>query len=251
MAADASSKEATQPDYGLDAPLLVKRMFTRTAWTLAIGLAVFMINRQEYPGPATALLIVFGLIAAGFLAAGFYMRWSSHVGKLQLRDKLLDALVLKGEEKVLDAGCGRGLMTIGAAKRLKSGKTTGVDSWDPAVLSGNSSDAAKVNAKLEGVSDKVRFESGDIRKLVYPEKSYDVTMSALAIHNFRDREDRDKVVREMWRVLKPGGRLLILDLLHAGEYASLLAEAGADDVTVTSHGFLWCLPTHSVTAKKR
>ena len=50
-------------------------------------------------------------------------------------------------------------MTIGAAKRLKAGKATGVDVWDPAVLSGNSSDAAKANAKLEGVADKVRFET--------------------------------------------------------------------------------------------
>ena len=58
-------------------------------------------------------------------------------------------------------------------------------------------------------------------------------------------------MREMWRVLKPGGRLLILDVMHAGEYASVLEEAGADDVTVTSHGFLWCLPTKSVGGEKK
>ncbi len=246
MAAEAPSK----PDYGLDAPLLVKRMFTRAAWTTAIGVAVFLINRNEYPSTAVTLLVVFCLIGAGFLAVGGWMIWSSRTGKLQLRDQLLDSLELKGEEKVLDAGCGRGLMTIGAAKRLKMAKATGVDVWDPAVLSGNSSDAAKANAKMEGVADKVRFETGDIRKLVYPEKSYDVAMSFLVIHNFRDLEDRKKIVREMWRVLKPGGRLLILDVLHVGEYESVLREAGAQDVQVSSHGFLWCLPTRSVRAAK-
>lgn len=243
--------EGTHPDYGLDAPLLVKRMFTRAAWTFAIALAVFLINRSEYPGPAGMVLAVFCVIAAGFLAVGLYMTWSSRTGKLKLRDELLEALELKGEEKVLDAGCGRGLMAIGAAKRLKAGKATGVDVWDATVLSGNSSDAAKANAKLEGVAERVRFETGDIRKLAYPEKSYDVAISAVAIHNFSDRNDRDKAVRELWRVLKPGGRLVILDIMHAAEYALVLREAGADDVTIASHGFLWCLPTKSVRAAKK
>ncbi len=246
-----AAKEITTPDYGLDAPLLVKRMFSRGAWTLAIGVAVFLINRTDNPGPAGTLLAVFAAIGAIFLAVGGYMVWSSRTGKLALRDQLLDSLALQGEEKVLDAGCGRGLLTVGAAKRLKTGKATGVDVWDATVLSGNSSDAAKANAKLEGVGDKVRFETADIRKLMYPEKSFDVAMSALAIHNLGDSDSRGKAVREMWRVLKPGGRLLILDIFHVGEYVSVLKEAGAQDVAVTSHGFLWCLPTKSIMAAKK
>ena len=242
--------EISAPDYGLDAPLLVKRMFTRAAWTIAIGLAAYLINRSEYPGPAARLFAVFGAIGVGFLAVGFYMTWSSRTGKLRLRDQLVESLGLQGGEKVLDVGCGRGLMVIAAAKRLKTGKATGVDSWDATVLSGNSSDAAKANAKLEGLADKVRFETGDLRKLVYPEKSYDVAMSALAIHNLGNREDRDKAVNEMWRVLKPGGKLLIIDVFHVNDYASVLREAGAQGVTVSSHGFLWCLPTKSVMAAK-
>jgi ubiquinone/menaquinone biosynthesis C-methylase UbiE len=225
-------------------------MFTRAAWTAAIGIAVFLINRTENPGPAGMLLGVFLAIAAIFCAIGGYMVWSSRTGKLQLRDTLLDSLALNGDEKMLDAGCGRGLMAIGAAKRLKAGKVTGIDVWDASVLSGNSADAAKANAKLEGVADKVRFEAGDVRKLVYPEKSYDLAVSALAIHNIGDRDGRDKAVREMFRVLKPGGRLLILDLFHVGEYAAVLTKEGAQDVTVASHGFLWCLPTKAVVAKK-
>ena len=114
MAAEASLKEAPAPagapDYGLDAPLLVKRMFTRAAWTIAIGVAVYLINRNDNPGPAGTLLAVFGVIGLGFLAVGLYMTWSSRTGKLKLRDELLETLELKGDEKVLDAGCGRGLM---------------------------------------------------------------------------------------------------------------------------------------------
>jgi ubiquinone/menaquinone biosynthesis C-methylase UbiE len=97
----------------------------------------------------------------------------------------------------------------------------------------------------------VRFETGDIRKLVYPEKSYDVALSALAIHNLGDQEAREQAVRAMWRILKPGGRLLILDISHVNEYAEVLRAAGAEDVNVSSHGFLWCLPNKSVMAVKK
>ena len=75
------------------------------------------------------------------------MIWSSKVAKPSLRDRLLDSLELKGDEKVLDVGCGRGLLLIGIAKRLKSGKATGIDVWSHEDLSGNSADATKANAK--------------------------------------------------------------------------------------------------------
>src|SRR5258708_31826390 len=117
------------PDYGLDAPVIVKRMFTRGGWTLALGLALYIVNRSEYPAPAGRVLGVLGSSGVTFLAVGAYMVWSSGVGKLGLRDRLLDSLDLRGDEKILDVGCGRGLMLIGAAKRLKTGRVTGVDVW--------------------------------------------------------------------------------------------------------------------------
>ena len=84
------------------------------------------------------------------------MVWSSRVAKLRLRDQLLDSLALRGDERVLDVGCGRGLLAIGAAKRLKNGKVIGIDVFNPFDLSGNSPEAAKANAKIEGVADKAK-----------------------------------------------------------------------------------------------
>src|ERR1700741_1775640 len=103
----ASSTMGTQADYGLDAPVIVKNMFSRGGWTLAFAIALFIMNRAEYPGPAAPLLLWLGLIAAGFIAVGGMMVWSSRVAKLRLRDELLDLLALKGDEKLLDVGCGR------------------------------------------------------------------------------------------------------------------------------------------------
>ena len=241
---------ATAPDYGIDAPRIVRGMFSRAAWILVIALVIFFINRSEYPGPAARMCGVLALIGLGFLAVGAVMMWSSRVAKLRLRDQILDSLDLRGDERVLDVGCGRGLLAIGAAKRLKTGKVVGIDVWNPFDLSGNSADAARANAKLEGVPDKVRFETSDARKLVYPDNHYDVVTSSLALHNIPESEDRAQSVREMFRVLKPGGKLAIFDLFRTGEYIEVLSAAGAKDVTASKTMYLWCVPGRSLTARK-
>jgi len=248
--AKAEKTLPSKPDYGLDAPLIVRRMFGRGGWTLGLAILLYVMNRNVSPGPAARILVVVGGIGVIFLAIGGMMVWSSRVTKLQLRDRLLDSISFNGSEKVLDVGCGRGLMLIGAAKRLKSGKATGVDIWDPKDLSDNTPEAVKRNAKIEGVADRVRIENCDARKLHYPDGSYDVVLSSTVIHNIPEPEDRAQAVREMWRVLKPGGQLLIVDILHVPKYAEVLRSAGAADVTVSSAGFLWCFPTKSLLAKK-
>jgi arsenite methyltransferase len=245
-----ASPDKSPPDYGLDSPLVVRSMFSRAAWTFALGFALWFMNRQEYPGPAASMFAALALIAAAFAAAGWFMTWSSRAGKLRLRDRLLDELALQGDEKALDAGCGLGLMAVGVARRIKTGKVTAVDGWDPHALSGNSADAARANARREGIADRVRFEEADLRKLAYPADNFDVALSAMSLHFFADEPDRDQAVRELFRVLKPGGRLLICDTMHAGRYAHILRECGASRVAVRPAGFLWCLPVRTVTANK-
>jgi SAM-dependent methyltransferase len=237
-------------DYGIDAPLVARGWFGRAAWSLGVGLAFWFMNRQEYPGPAGRMLAVLTLIALACAGIAWFKIHSSRDGKLRLREQLLDQLELKGDEKVLDIGCGRGLLAIGAAKRLKTGKVTGIDVWNPQDLSGNSADAAKENAKAEGVGDRVRFETGDARKLVYPDNHFDAVISANALHTLADDREREQALREALRVLKPAGRLVIFDTAETGYYAEVLRTAGAKDVTLSPWSFLWCLPSRSVTARK-
>lgn len=233
---------ASVANYSFDSPVPAKRMLSRGAWTLAFALVMFYQNRAEYPGVSLRILVVLGLIGAAFLAAGFVVRWSNREGKLQVRDRIMDGLGLTGEERVLDFGCGTGWMAIGAAKRLKSGRATAVDFF-------GDSDVAKENAKLEGVADKVRIEPGDPLKLVYPDANFNVVLSATALSRL-SYEVRTQAIREIWRVLKPGGQLAIFDVLYTGSYAKALRAAGAQDVQLSATHFLWCMPTRIVTAKK-
>jgi arsenite methyltransferase len=249
VAATAATASGS-PDYGLDAPRTVHSMFSRAAWTIGIALVLYLVNHSEYPGPAARMCGVLALIGLFFLGIGIDMVWSSRVAKLRLRDQLLDSLALRGDERVLDVGCGRGLLAIGAAKRLKNGKVIGIDVWNPFDLSGNTPDAAKANVKLEGVADKVRIENGDAQKLVYPDNHYDAVVSSLAIHNIPEEGARAQAIREMLRVLKPGGKLAIFDLFRTGEYAEVLRAAGAKDVELSKISFFWCVPGRSLTARK-
>jgi arsenite methyltransferase len=237
-------------DYGLDTPALTRSWYHRAGWTLALALIIWIVNHQEYPATSLKLLAVLGLIAGACVAVGAYRTWSSRTGKLQLRERLLDQLALKGDEKILDIGCGRGLMAIGAAERLKTGKVTGIDTWEPDSLSGNSQNAAKENAKADGVSDRVRFETGDPRKLVYPANNFDVVVSFAALHRLADDRERNQAVTEIVRVLKPAGRLLIFDTAETGYLAHCLRAAGAQDVALSPWTFLWCQPSRSITASK-
>jgi arsenite methyltransferase len=237
------AEAATRPDYGLDSPVTVKAMFWRGAWTLAFAIALFIMNHAEYPAVSARILFVLGLIGLGFVAVGAVMVWSSRVAKLEARERILDSLALSGEERVLDWGSGKGLMLVGAAKRLKSGRVTGLDFTGDA-------EAAKENAKVEGVLDKVRVDPGDPLKLVYPDKHYDVVVSALALHEISERDDRDQALREILRVLKPGGRVAIYDVLHTAQYAETLRASGAQSVELSPTSWAWCLPTRTVTARK-
>lgn len=240
----------TNVDYGIDAPLIARGWFGRAAWSLGGGLLFWFMNRQEYPGPSARVLGALTLVAVVCAGIAWWKIRSSREGKLELREQLLDQLSLRGDEKVLDVGCGRGLLAIGAAKRLKTGKVTGIDVWNPQDLSGNSAEAAKENAKAEGVADRVRFESGDARKLVYPDNLFDAVVSVNALHTLDDDHERERALREMLRVLKPGGRVMIFDTAETGYYADVLRVCGAQDVALSTWTFLWCRPSRSIAARK-
>lgn len=241
----------TTTDYGIDAPQTLSNLYWRAGTFAAFGIGIYLMNRRELPGPAMTLMLVLLLVAAGFLAVAFVMRRSSQAGKLELRDTIINRIQWTGDEKVLDVGCGRGLLLIAAAKQLKKGRATGIDVWDPASLSANSQANAIAMAKAEGVADRVKVETGDARNLTYGDNSFDVVLSCTTLHELPDAESRQLALEEMVRVVRPGGQIAVFDVMHGGEYAAVLRGLGVEQLDDSYKTWLWLVPGRLVTGRKK
>jgi SAM-dependent methyltransferase len=232
--------------YGIDAPPVVLMLIvvgSLLALVAASGLG------WPWPIPVPASVSIAAVpFAVLFLLYAAEMLSSSLVRKKRVRDRLVAALELKGSERVLDAGCGRGLALIGCAKKLTTGKAIGIDLWTRDV-SGNTPDATRANAAAEGVADKVEVETGDVTQLPFADAAFDAIISMTVIHNIPSRDARDRAVGEFLRVLKPGGRIALFDLLHTARYAELMQQAGLT-VRVLSTDRLWGFRCRSLLAEK-
>jgi SAM-dependent methyltransferase len=90
---------------------------------------------------------------------------------------------------------------------------------------------AQLLDELGLLRDRVELVDADARDLPFASASFDLVVSSLALSNIRDAGGRAQALREAVRVLRPGGRLRIVDD-GAGRYAALLRDAGCTDVAV-------------------
>ena len=230
-------------DYGLDAPGVVRGFAVAGAAMAAAAVLLAVVGVPVAPD-------LLGLGAAMFLATVVLMLHSSRRGKLVERDRLLDGLGLRGDEDVLDVGCGRGLLLIGAARRLPRGRAVGVDIWSAADQSGNSRAATLANAEAEGVAERVEVVDADMRALPFADARFDAVVSSIAIHNLPEAADRERACHEIARVLRPGGRVAVLDLRATAEYVIALEDAGLVDVERSGPSFRMYPPVRVVRARR-
>lgn len=208
--------------YGIDAPYVPALMIA--GLVICLGLILFARMTQLW---LTVVILL--------LVTGAYLHATLR-GKFQVWRTLFDGMAWRGNERILDLGCGRGAVLLMAAEYVPKGQAAGVDIWSSKDQSGNAMATARQNAGAEGVADRVTLHTADMRQLPFESDSFDVIVSSVAIHNISTRAGRDQAIDEAWRVLRPNGCLLIADISRSRQYLHRLAELGA---TVTRRHLGW------------
>jgi ubiquinone/menaquinone biosynthesis C-methylase UbiE len=238
-----------KPDYGIDAPGVVRNFFVLGAAGIVVGLLCWSFGYLFAPWSYALTNMSFwpGLT---FLFTALMMIYGSRVGKLRVRDRLITDLRLTGDERVLDVGCGRGLMLLGLAKRLTSGRAVGIDLWQTQDQSGNAITTTEENARREHVAERVELHTGDMQQLPFADDSFDVIVSSWAIHNIYDAAGREQAVREVVRVLKPNGRFALIDISHTRQYQQVMQVLGLKDLRRKGPSFIFVIPSFTLWGTK-
>ena len=226
--------------YGIDAPYVPLLMIAGSL--VCVGLLVF------------AHVVQLWITAVILLALASVYLHTTLRGKFRVWRALLDDMAWRGNERILDLGCGRGAMLLMAADYVPQGRAVGIDIWSIKDQSGNAMAVAHENAMHEGVADRVELYTADMRQLPFESGSFDVIVSNVAIHNISAKAGRDQAIGEARRVLRPGGRLLIADISKSHQYQQRLAGLGATIVRRNLGWRMWWggpwVPTLLIDARK-
>jgi arsenite methyltransferase len=235
-----ASTQLPSVDYGLDSPTVVRNL-------AGVGLILGIFGAYVGPGPYRWIAVTMG---ASYLAGAGLMVLSSRYGKVRMREALFDQIQIAPDAIVLDVGCGHGLLLVGAAMRAPHGASVGIDLWSSVDQKDDARAAALANAAAEGVADRVEVHDADMREIPFADASFDVVVSSLAIHNLKEREGRRKAIEEIVRVLKPGGRVGVVDIVRVGQYAEDLRASGMRDVRIVGVSPWIFPPARMLTATK-
>jgi demethylmenaquinone methyltransferase / 2-methoxy-6-polyprenyl-1,4-benzoquinol methylase len=128
-----------------------------------------------------------------FLSLGIDRRW---------RKKAIRRLVRDKPAHIIDVATGTGDVAIEIAKQLPDSKVTGVD------IANKMLDIGRKKLEKKGLSDRIELKYGDSEALEAEDNTYDAATVAFGVRNF---ENLEKGLTEIYRVLKPGGKVVILE----------------------------------------
>jgi arsenite methyltransferase len=235
-------------DYGIDAPGVIRNLALIGLFCLLLS---FVLPPITIGGIQLSLDIMLMSVGIVFVAEALLMLLYAKWGKFHHRDRMIAMLHWRGDEQVLDVGTGRGLLMIGAAKKLSTGTSVGIDIWNESDLSGNVLVNTLSNVEAEGVKHNTEVRNEDARSLSFADESFDVVLSNLCLHNISGKADRQKACREIARVLKRNGTALISDFKSTGEYEKAFRAAGLETIRTGMYWFSTFPPLRIVKAEKK
>jgi ubiquinone/menaquinone biosynthesis C-methylase UbiE len=140
----------------------------------------------------------------------------------KLPQRAADLAQLQAGEAVLDVGCGTGTLAMEACKRVgATGRVCGIDPGPRQII--------RARSKAERAGLSIDFQIGVIEHLAFPDHSFDVVLSTMMMHHLPDDLKR-LGLSEIARVLKPEGRLVVVDFNRAETRQGQAARIGAGSV---------------------
>jgi ubiquinone/menaquinone biosynthesis C-methylase UbiE len=122
----------------------------------------------------------------------------------KLRQATIDLAEIQPGAKILEVGCGTGTVSLAAKKKAgPAGQVVGID------IAPDMIQQARRKAAKAGLD--VRFEVERIEAIPFPDNQFDLVLSSLMLHHIHGDAAKQQGMREIFRVLKPGGRLFIVD----------------------------------------
>jgi len=166
---------------------------------------------------------------------GLYDRWAHrHLGEVY--DTLIELAGLRGGEKILDVGCGTGILSSYSAQASDDIAVYGIDAGAHMI--------AVAEKRVRGHPLKVEYQVGTAVQLPYSDGQFNIVLSCLLFHLLRGSE-KERVLREIFRVLKPGGKYVCAEFetvpvgffrRHLSTYPSDLIETVGFDVAAQLAG---------------
>jgi len=154
-----------------------------------------------------AVVLLFLWPGVGMIILNLFLLRKMPKIDLIARMKALDEI---DNPQILDVGCGTGRTAIRIAKALKNeGHLFGIDIYSKMAISGNSLDTVQNNAILEKVEEKTTFQNGSAINIPFEKKIFDIVNVSSVLHEVHDPNGQDKAMKELYRVLKPGGYLYL------------------------------------------
>jgi len=134
----------------------------------------------------------------------------------ELRQRTVTLAQLQLGDQVLDVGCGTGTLAIEVQRRVGSaGRVVGIDPGGEQI--------ARARAKAARHDVPIEFQIGVIEQLAFPDQTFDVVLSTLMMHHL-PKSLKAQGLAEIARVLKPGGRVVIVDFTRKQERAGQAAR---------------------------